>query len=232
MSTRTGTSWVRPRARPGIGALLVAVAFAGTMLLGSTSWQGPTASQAATISASAQAQAAGCFTATNAEHADAGRAWELLIFVFARGSFDYLGLSWARTSIQEGPTGTWNMVENCGGGTTTTSTTVPSTTTTTTGSTTTTSTTVPSTTTTTVAPPDGAAIYQANCAACHGAEGQGGVGPSLQGIGEVHTVQELAEVITNGRGAMPAWQGRLTPEEINAVATYVSTIPGEHTHDH
>ena len=27
--------------------------------------------------------------------------------------------------------------------------------------------------------------------------------------------------VTNGKGAMPAWGGQLSPEEINAVASYV-----------
>lgn len=236
MSTARKTSPVRGRFASRVGALLLATVLAGSMLIGSTSRWGTPASDAAPVSASSQAQAATCVEATNSEHADAGRAYEFLIFVFARGSFAYLGLSWATSSLQEGPTGTWTVVESCGGSGTTT-TTVPSTTTTTRPSTTTTTrpstttTTVPSTTTT-VPGPDGEAIYQTNCAACHGAEGEGGVGPPLQGIGEAHSVAELVQVITDGRGAMPAWEGRLTPAEINAVATYVSTIPGEHEHDH
>jgi outer membrane protein assembly factor BamB len=80
--------------------------------------------------------------------------------------------------------------------------------------------------------PDGEAIYQANCASCHGADGSGGNGPPLQGIGDVHTIEELVAVITEGRGGMPAWRDELTPEEIEAVAGYVATIPGEHEHDH
>jgi mono/diheme cytochrome c family protein len=224
------------KTRSRLGALLLATALAGSMLIGSTSRWGPSASDAAPGAPAAPAQAATCVEATNSEHADAGRAWEFLIFVFARGSFAYMGLSWTTTSLQEGPTGTWTVVESCGGSGTTT-TTAPGSTTTTAPSTTTTTaptttTTAPSTTTTTAPGPDGEAIYQTNCAACHGAEGQGGVGPSLQGIGEMHTVAELVQVITDGRGAMPAWEGRLTPAEINAVATYVSTIPGEHEHDH
>ena len=197
MSATTKTSWIRRRSRPGAGALLVGAVFAGSMLIGSTSLRGSPASEAAPIAASSPAQAATCVEATNSAHATAGRALQIIIFVWARGSFDYLGTSWETTSLQEGPTGTWTSVESCGGG-----------------------------------EPDGEAIYQANCAGCHGAEGEGGRGPSLQGIGEVHTVDELVEVITNGRGAMPAWQGRLTPEEIQAVGTYVSTIPGEHEHEH
>jgi cytochrome c551 len=193
------------------------------------------ASNASSASPGAAAQAAQCVTATNSEHAEAERAYQFLILAFARGSFDFLGLSWSTTSLQEGPAGTWNMVDSCGPGTTTT--TMPGTTTTTAPTTTTTAptttTTAPTTTTTTAPPPDGAAIYSANCAACHGADGSGGAGPDLRGIGEMHTVDELIAVITNGRGGMPAWQTVLTAEQIRAVAQYVSEIPGDgHEHDH
>jgi hypothetical protein len=123
--------------------LLGATAFVGSMLIGSTSLFGQ----------SAQAQTGGtCVEATNTEHAEAERAYEFLIFAFARGSFDFLGLSWSTTSLQEGPAGTWTQVESCDGpGTTTT--TMPGTTTTTMPGTTTTTmpgttTTMPSTTTT------------------------------------------------------------------------------------
>lgn len=201
MSARAKRSRARWRVRPRVGPLLVGAVFAGSMLIGSTSW-GPspdTASDAATISATSAAQAATCVEATNSAHATAGRASSFFFFVWARGSYAYLGFTWETTSLQEGPTGTWTEVASCGGG---------------------------------PGEPDGEAIYQANCASCHGADGSGGAGPSLQGIGEEHTVPELVAVITNGRGSMPAWQGRLTPGEIDAVATYVSTIPGDHEHDH
>lgn len=79
--------------------------------------------------------------------------------------------------------------------------------------------------------PDGRAIYAANCAVCHGPEGVGGAGPPLLGIG-AHGRDELIAVVTNGRGAMPAWNGRLTPAEIGAVVDYIRTFPGEHSHDH
>jgi hypothetical protein len=142
MSTTMETSPARRRSGTRIGMLLGATALVGTMAIGSTSWFGP----------SAGAQAGGtCVEATNTEHAEAERAYEFLIFAFARSSFDFLGLSWSTTSLQEGPAGTWTEVESCDGpGTTTT--TMPGTTTTTMPGTTTTmpstTTTMPSTTTT------------------------------------------------------------------------------------
>jgi polyvinyl alcohol dehydrogenase (cytochrome) len=79
-------------------------------------------------------------------------------------------------------------------------------------------------------PPDGASIYSANCAACHGADGSGGAGPSLLGIGDAHSVEEITAVVTNGRGGMPAWREELTAEEIAAVVEYIRTFEGEHGH--
>jgi cytochrome c553 len=202
------------------------------------------ASNVSAVRDASSAQAAGCVTAMNWEHALRGRAWLILIFTFARGSNTYIGLILDETSLREGPTGTWTKVDSCGPGGSTTTTTRPGSTTTTTRPTTTTTrptttTTRPTTTTTrptttTTAPgPDGAAIFAANCAVCHGADGSGGVGPDLRGIGQMHTLDELITVITNGRGAMPAWRDRLTAAQIRAVAQYVASIPGEgHEHDH
>jgi cytochrome c551 len=197
------------------------------------------ASNVVAVRDDSSAHAAQCVTAANWEHVIGNRAWLILIFTFGRGSNNYLGLILDRSSVREGPSGTWTKVDSCGPGGSTTTTTRPSTTTSTTRPSTTTTTrpttttTRPTTTTTTAPPPDGAAIYSANCAVCHGADGSGGVGPDLRGIGQMHTVDELIQVITNGRGAMPAWRDRLSAAQIRAVATYVSQIPGSgHEHDH
>jgi cytochrome c oxidase subunit 2 len=68
----------------------------------------------------------------------------------------------------------------------------------------------------------GQEIYEANCARCHGPNGEGGVGMPL-GDGAVEdslTLEGQIEVITDGRNAMPAWGGQLSAEEIEAVAVY------------
>ncbi|HEY5699545.1 MAG TPA: cytochrome c [Acidimicrobiales bacterium] len=68
----------------------------------------------------------------------------------------------------------------------------------------------------------GETVYSANCARCHGPDGEGGVGPQL-GDGAVEanlTIEEHTEVVTNGRNGMPAWEGQLSPEEIDAVVQY------------
>jgi cytochrome c oxidase subunit 2 len=68
----------------------------------------------------------------------------------------------------------------------------------------------------------GQAVYEANCARCHGPNGEGGVGMPL-GNGAVEdslTLEGQIEVITEGRNAMPAWGDQLSADEIEAVATY------------
>jgi len=67
----------------------------------------------------------------------------------------------------------------------------------------------------------GKEIYVASCAACHGANGEGVVGPTFK---EVTTrIPDAALhvlVVTEGRGAMPSFKATLTPEEIDAVVAY------------
>jgi hypothetical protein len=52
-------------------------------------------------------------TATNSAHVQAGRATSLLIFAFATGSRNYLGLTWSTTSLRQTATNTWTRVETC-----------------------------------------------------------------------------------------------------------------------
>jgi mono/diheme cytochrome c family protein len=78
-----------------------------------------------------------------------------------------------------------------------------------------------------VAPgPDGAAIFDRRCASCHGNDGSGLVGPALNNGQMVERFPDAADqiaVVTNGRGEMPSFFDRLTPEEIAAVVEYTRT---------
>lgn len=49
----------------------------------------------------------------------------------------------------------------------------------------------------------GAQVYAASCAGCHGAQGEGGVGPALQGRTDL-SPEGIQAVIRSGRGVMPA----------------------------
>jgi len=65
---------------------------------------------------------------------------------------------------------------------------------------------------------------KAMCGTCHvlqSAESNGQIGPNLDML-KPQLVQVI-NVVTNGIGVMPAWDGILTPEEIEAVAYYVFT---------
>jgi mono/diheme cytochrome c family protein len=71
----------------------------------------------------------------------------------------------------------------------------------------------------------GAAIYSESCAGCHGADGGGGVGPQLAGtvVDSFPDVAEEVAIVTGGRRGMPAFEGRLSPEEIEQVVEYTRT---------
>lgn len=67
----------------------------------------------------------------------------------------------------------------------------------------------------------GKTVFAGNCAGCHGAEGQGGVGPKLAGDGKlVKDPVYVHTMITKGKGGMPA-QSQLKDNEVYAVANYV-----------
>jgi cytochrome c6 len=76
---------------------------------------------------------------------------------------------------------------------------------------------------------DGAALYKTKCAGCHGADGAKAM-PSL-GVKQVNTpavkamgVAGVSSIIAKGQGKMPAFAGKLTDEEISAVAKYALTL--------
>ena len=65
--------------------------------------------------------------------------------------------------------------------------------------------------------------YTRHCSACHGADGQGAIGPQL-GDGAVVAaypdIDDQIEVITNGRGQMPSFGDSLSPDDIRDIAEY------------
>ena len=61
-----------------------------------------------------------------------------------------------------------------------------------------------------------------NCATCHSlkdANSNGNIGPNLDEIKP--DISRVLMAVTNGIGVMPAYQGQLSEDEINAVSTYV-----------
>ena len=74
----------------------------------------------------------------------------------------------------------------------------------------------------------GGSVYAKNCAACHGANGAGGIGPALAGNPKVNIANPTAMLTTilQGRNLMPSWRGQLSASDIAAVATYVRSSWG------
>jgi cytochrome c551 len=65
-------------------------------------------------------------------------------------------------------------------------------------------------------------VYEANCAACHGADLSGGAGPELSAVGANLSVDELKDVIANGRGGMPKFSGKLSDDEIQELSEWLA----------
>jgi mono/diheme cytochrome c family protein len=69
---------------------------------------------------------------------------------------------------------------------------------------------------------DAAALYVGFCSACHGAHGEGGrFGPVA---GTSLSRSELIALTANGRGSMSGYSGRMTTDEIEAVAGFVLAL--------
>lgn len=75
----------------------------------------------------------------------------------------------------------------------------------------------------TASPTDGATLFAQNCVGCHGQQGAGG-GRAPKLAGRKTPEAEATEVITNGKGRMPPFKSRLQPDQIAAVAKYVSAL--------
>ena len=75
----------------------------------------------------------------------------------------------------------------------------------------------------------GAMIFAANCASCHGATGEGSIGPQLAGVVVGAFPNPNAEIafVDKGRGIMPAFDTMLSPAQIQAVVTFTRTGLGK-----
>lgn len=76
----------------------------------------------------------------------------------------------------------------------------------------------------------GASIYATNCAPCHGAGGEGTVGPNLADDYWIHggSAEDILRVITEGvpEKGMIAWQGILSPQRLEEVTAFVMSLRG------
>jgi len=84
----------------------------------------------------------------------------------------------------------------------------------------------------TLAAADGAALYKAKCASCHGVNGSGdtamGKAMKLRDLRspevQKQTDADLTKVTADGKGKMPAYKGKLTDAEISALVAHMRTL--------
>lgn len=76
---------------------------------------------------------------------------------------------------------------------------------------------------------DGASIYKAKCASCHGLDGKGNAKmaqmlkldpASLVLAGLKKPMAELVKITSNGQGKMPAFKGKLKEKDIQDVVAF------------
>lgn len=76
----------------------------------------------------------------------------------------------------------------------------------------------------------GKTIWDANCVACHGAGGEGGVGPNMADEYWIHggTIKDIFRTIKYGvpEKGMIAWQTQLRPSDMQRVASFILTLQG------
>ncbi len=77
-----------------------------------------------------------------------------------------------------------------------------------------------------------APLFEEQCAACHGADGRGNKALGAPNLTDAIWLYggdraDLAQTLRFGRGGvMPAWSGRLSSEQITALAVYVHSLGG------
>lgn len=73
---------------------------------------------------------------------------------------------------------------------------------------------------------DGAAIFKTKCAACHGPEGQGKIGPALKGTSV--TANQIVDMLTKGNEAKKVPHKKplsgLSADDAKAVAAFVKSL--------
>ncbi|MCA9839792.1 MAG: c-type cytochrome [Trueperaceae bacterium] len=66
-------------------------------------------------------------------------------------------------------------------------------------------------------------LYEQNCTGCHGAEGNGGIGPSLHNNSRLDEANWVVKRILLGAGPMPAFGARFDAHEVASLTQFLST---------
>jgi len=78
----------------------------------------------------------------------------------------------------------------------------------------------------------GAGVFQKQCIGCHGADGRAqtetgkkvGAADLTSDAVQRETDSNLSKIVQDGKGKMPAFEGRLSDDEIRAVIAYVREL--------
>jgi cytochrome c6 len=78
----------------------------------------------------------------------------------------------------------------------------------------------------------GEALYKSKCVACHGADGKGetavGKANKVRDLGSADVQKqsddEIAGIIGNGKGKMPAYGKSLNPEQVKDLVAYIRSL--------
>jgi|SRR5713101_3323079 mono/diheme cytochrome c family protein len=76
-------------------------------------------------------------------------------------------------------------------------------------------------------------VYKTNCVLCHSADGSGdsSTGKAFHARDlrsqevQKQTDEELAEVITKGKGKMPAFGAKIKPDDVKKLVAYIRELP-------
>jgi cytochrome c oxidase cbb3-type subunit 3 len=76
----------------------------------------------------------------------------------------------------------------------------------------------------------GESLFAQNCSACHGKDGEGGVGPNLTDEYWLHggDVKDVFKTIKYGvpQNGMISWKAQLSPLNIQEISSYILSLKG------
>jgi len=81
-----------------------------------------------------------------------------------------------------------------------------------------------------VAASEGQTLYDTKCAQCHGKDGvakppgRGSKNFNDPAFQSAWTEESIAKITADGKGKMPGYRSKLSPEQIKAVAAHVKTL--------
>ncbi|MFS1517888.1 cytochrome c550 [Bacillus sp. SCS-151] len=65
-------------------------------------------------------------------------------------------------------------------------------------------------------------IYNGSCIGCHGGNYEGVAGPALLGVGDKLDLDQIKDILANGKGTMPP--GLVPADQLDAMAEWLTTL--------